>query len=314
METNQIIIPVEEGKRALDFLRNADLEKTEFEEIKKKTDILVRCGFAAGDFAPLSHWIFRGVVLKVEEIPSVKKVGRISYRPKNAKDLFSLNRASSNRHEVFYGGIPTPDFRDAHVAAILEIDNIRNINFPEDDYEYIGLGLWFVKKPFLVASLGMNSTIAENNQWARSMANFENEFCETIENGTFINDVSKFMASEFGKEIPAGMDHLYKISAAYGDSLFDVGVGGIMYPSLQTKGKSFNIAIKGNMIDAGYIDIEAAAIIRGMKAKDKIYWGWFLHCERVYGDELNWVEPPSFTQITGNDLERFKKIVEQKAL
>lgn len=97
----------------------------------------------------LTHYIFRGVVIDIDEFPQIKSVGRISYRRRKEGDGSWLNRASSNKHQVFYGAIPTPDFGDSKVAAVLEIDNIRNDDFPEDEYEYIAMGMWFVKKAFL---------------------------------------------------------------------------------------------------------------------------------------------------------------------
>lgn len=303
-------IPIREGKQALEFLKNVNLANVDYEEIKKHTDVLVRCGFTGGEFEPLKHYIFRGVVIDVNEFPKIRHVRRISYRPKKDDDSFQLNRASSNKYQVFYGAIPTPEFDDTKVAAVLEIDNIRNEDFPEDRYEYIAMGMWFVKKPLLVVTAGMHSDIANKNQWAQSMVIRDHQLCDLSENADFIKEVMQFMGSEFGKTVPTGQDHLYKISAAYGDSLFDLGIHAIMFPSVQMKAKTFNVAIRSELIDSEYIDIEAAAIMRGSKIGKEIFWGWYMQCPRVYGKELKWEETPPASRISQNDLERFRKIIE----
>ena len=312
MEDFDKFIPVEDGKRSLEFLRNADLATTDYADIKKHTDILARCGFTGGELGALKHYIFRGVVIDVHEFPKITKVERISYRPKKEGDSFQLNRASSNKYQVFYGAIPTPEFKDTKVAAVLEIDNIRNEDFPEDQYEYIALGMWFVKKPFIVASVGMHSEIAEKNQWARSVKGNDNELYNLSKNSSFIKEVAQFIGSEFGKAVPSGQDHLYKISAAYGDTIFDLGIGAIMFPSVQMVAKTFNVAIRSDLVDNQFIDIDAAAVIRGSKIGKEIIWGWYMQCPRVYGDELKWEEPPPPSRISQNDLERFRKIIEKE--
>ncbi|MEJ7643905.1 MAG: hypothetical protein WKF87_04895 [Chryseolinea sp.] len=43
-------IPIEEGKRALEFLRKVDLANVNFVAIKKYTDVLAKCGFTGGEF------------------------------------------------------------------------------------------------------------------------------------------------------------------------------------------------------------------------------------------------------------------------
>src|SRR5690606_26849545 len=113
MTTSDPVIPYEEGRIALDFLKTADLERVDFSVVKKRTDILVRCGFSGGELEPHTHSIFRGMVVKEDDIPLIKKVSRISYRPRRKTDGFSLNRASTNKYQVLYGGVPTLDLQDA---------------------------------------------------------------------------------------------------------------------------------------------------------------------------------------------------------
>ena len=310
MKTINGLIPISEGKKALAFLKNANLETVKFDEIKRHTDILVKCGFMAGEFTPNSHWIFRGVVVDVEEIPNIKKVGRISYRPRKKNDPSLLKRASSNKYQIFYGSIPTPDFGDAGIASILEIDNIREENFPEDQYEYVVIGMWFIKKTFLAASVGMHSTIAENSNWAKNIVIQDKGIYEHIDDTGFISEVMQFIGSEFSKNVPKEKEYLYKISAAYGDSLFDLGIDSILFPSVKTAARSFNVAIMSNVVDNQFIDIETSAITRGNKIEKEVFWGWYLQCPKVYGDDLKWSEPPGFSQISQNDLSYFRKIIE----
>lgn len=312
MGKRKIKIPIDDGKRALEFLRSADLKKVPFLRIKEQTDILVRCGFSVGIAQPLEHWIFRGVVVDLEKLPEFSNLSRINYRPRKQGDTFFLNRASSNKYQVFYGAVPTPDFDDAKVAAVLEIDSIRKDTFPENEYEYIAIGMWFTSKQFTAANVGMHSDVIGGSQWAKNIVVKDSEFCDQLEHGPFIKEIMQFMGKEFGKEIPEGEDYLYKISAAYGDSLFDQGVPAIMFPSWQTRGKTFNLAMRSEAVDDKCIDIETAAIVRGLKVSKEIFWGLYLQCPRIYGDSIRWDEPPRVSQITGNEIDLFRKIIAEK--
>jgi hypothetical protein len=153
----------------------------------------------------------------------------------------------------------------------------------------------------------MHSEIAKNNQWARSFVVNDNELFSLSKNSDFIKEVTQFIGSEFGETVPPGQDHLYKISAAYGDGLFDLGIGAIIFPSVQMIAKTFNVAIRSNLVNDQYIDIEVAAVIRGSKIGKEIIWGWYILCPRVYEDDLKWEETPPTSRISQNDLEKISK-------
>ena len=89
-------------------------------------------------------------------------------------------------------------------------------------------------------------------------------------------------------------------------------VGAILFLSLQTGAKSFNVAIRSELVDDQFIDIEAAAIMRGSKIKKEIFWGWFLQCARIYGQDIKWTEPPPRAKISQNDLEQFRRIIDER--
>src|SRR5258708_38003289 len=97
-------------------------------------------------------------------------------------------------------------------------------DYPEGIFEYIAMGRWIVKQPFLVASIGMHSQMAKSTTWARKLAEFEIKSFESHQHGDLLKDISAFMGYQLSRKVSKDQQHLYKISAAFGDSLFDLGV------------------------------------------------------------------------------------------
>jgi hypothetical protein len=257
------------------------------------------------------HLIYRGVIYHIEE-PIFTNSSRISYRKIKGEGLahLRLNRASTNKFEVFYGAFPIPGVDDVILPAIVEIDSIRENDFPEEEYEYVAIGEWFVRMPFVVAAVGMHSDLAGNNEWAKNIVKFDRQFCDQFEHGEFILEVMNFMGVEFSRTITKEQDYLYKISAAYGDSLFEAGVEGILYPSVQTGGKSINIAVRGDVVDH-CLDINLCGIVKGAKISSNIFYGWHLQCPRINGQEIKWEIPPSNGQIWQADLRIFRSYMNE---
>jgi hypothetical protein len=314
-------LPVEEGKKSLQFLRSLkddELKNIDFSEIKKHTNVLVRMSFAGGILPSLSTSVLRGVVLPfsdVDDAKCIKKLSRFSYPPKSTN--FALNRASSNLRQVFYGAVPTAGFEDlTNFAAVLEISPDPKTKKVDGNYEYIGLTKWLIKEDMFCATVGIHHSLTPANNWSKEMSKFSKDMFSEIPDGDFADEVQKFMAEQFTQEVKKGEEFRYKISAAYGDGLFDAGVDAIMYPSVKMEGKTFNIAIRSDSVQE-CLDPEIAA--RGtMLTEDELVYGWYLVCERIYSSrdqnqetiEIKWDVPPSGTQITGNDIARYLKIVE----
>lgn len=118
------------------------------------------------------------------------------------------------------------------VIALTEICHIIEDDFPDGAFAYLVLGQWIVKKPFIVASLGLQSNIAKVNQQAQSMLDFHNEACNSLdERGKAVDAIGKFLSTEFSKKVKN--ENEYIVSAANRNILFQRGIGGVLFPSVK---------------------------------------------------------------------------------
>jgi hypothetical protein len=167
------------------------------------------------------------------------------------------------------------------------------------------LGQWIVKKPFIVASLGLHSNIAKVNQQAQDMLSFHNEACDSLdERGRAVEAVGKFLSREFSKKVKNEKEYL--ISAAYGDILFQRGIGGILFPSVKADGKSFNIALRNDVVD-DCLELRVAAVPRSQKFGKQIIVDWYLQSPTIIDGNFKWEDPE-----TGSMSSYERRIVESR--
>ena len=148
--------PIEDVYKTIADLENTNFGSTDFGDIKKKVDLLIRCGFMMVE-VPEGKIIYRGRLWDIEKDKVYTSRSEISFPPIAKSGSFSLNRASSNFFQVFYRAVGTPDMEAAEVVALTEICHITEDDFPDATFEYVVIGQWIVKKPFVVASLGLHS-------------------------------------------------------------------------------------------------------------------------------------------------------------
>lgn len=282
-------------KKILSDLEATSLKNESFDSVKDKVETLVRCGFMVVTF-PVGKYIYRGRVWDIEK-PVYKVKSEISYPPVFDDTTLVLNRASSNKFQVFYGAIPTPDLDQAHLVAMTEVTNIFDQDFYEE-YEYVVIGQWFVKKEFTIATLALHSEIAKVNRQAQEMLTFHSGICKQLqERGDLIESVARFLSKEFTKKVSKGSEHEYMISAAYGDTLMELGIPGVMFPSVKGDGMTFNIALHKEIVD-DCIDLNLAAISRSQKIRDDVFIDWYLQSTFIDREgKLKWEEPPSESVI-----------------
>jgi hypothetical protein len=296
--------PIEDVYKTIADLENTNFGSTDFGDIKKKVDLLIRCGFMMVE-VPEGKIIYRGRLWDIEKDKVYTSRSEISFPPIAKSGSFSLNRASSNLFQVFYGAVGTPDMEAAEVVALTEICHITEDDFPDGTFEYVVIGQWIVKKPFVVASLGLHSDMAKANQQAQDMLKFHDEACGALdERGKAVEAVGKFLSREFSKKVQTERE--YMISAAYGDILFQRGIGGILFPSVKADGKTFNVALRNDLVD-DCLELRVAAIPRSQKFGKQVIVDWYLQSPTIVGGKLKWEEPD-----TGTISSYERKIIESR--
>lgn len=220
-----------EVTKAIKELKSFDLRTADYSEVKKRADILVTAGFLGALF-PKSHLpIYRGRVVKPEKV--FHEVSQLSYPPKSENSELTFNRLSSNKFQIFYGAMMPQETRFDQITAMIEVGSIMRDDFGADE-EYVQLGKWEVTNDFAIAILGLHSSLASSNAHAQEMKKNHTDLTNSLkEAGELIEIVAEFMSHEFSKKVEKGNEWEYKISAAYGDALFEAGVKAIQFPSVK---------------------------------------------------------------------------------
>lgn len=283
--------------KSLKELKDISLSGADYDTLKKKIKLLVQCGFMAVTF-PENKIIYRGREWDPANQTVYKAQSEISYPPvAESSSKLSLNRASSNKFQVFYGAVGTPDFDAAQVIAMTEICKVIEDDFPDDQEEFIVLGQWIVRKEFTVASIALHSEIAKLNRQAGEMLTVHAEICNELKGkGKLIEEVAKFFSNEFSKKVETSNSHEYILSAVYGDLLLELGVPGILFPSVKSDGKAFNVALHKDVVDE-CLELRVAAISKSFKKGKQIFTGWYLASPEVKEGKIQWIEPPASAQI-----------------
>ncbi len=288
-------------------LKSIDLKSAEYLDIRQHTDVLVRAGFLGAIFPENILPIYRGRVVDPNKV--YHNVEQISYPPKNDSLELSFNRLSTNRHQVFYGALMPQEARFDQITAMIEVGSIMKEDFNQDE-EYIQIGKWVAKEKFPIAIVGLHSQMASLNPDVQTMKKNHTELIQSFIEGEVVEMVAEFMSHEFSKKVEKENEWEYKISAAYGDGLFDAGIKAIQFPSVKAEGRSFNVALHKDLVDHA-IEIEVAAITRLRKINKEIIVDWFLQSPTISNGRFRWEEPPR-SAVTGEpEMRIIRKIMAQ---
>jgi hypothetical protein len=303
METRNTPYNIKEVQTAINHLMALDLKTASYNEVRKHTDVLVNCGFSQTLFIK-EFGVYRGRVVDSPE-ERYEFVKQISYPEDNS--VMRYNRLSSNKFQVFYGVPTSHQPKLDQLIALIEVGSIA-----DDEHinqELIQVGGWKMKQNVLVAAVGMTDVPYEN-AYGRKLRDHHLKHISEMENGKQLEMVDEFMANEFSKKVKKGNEWQYKISAAYGDGVFELGlphnIGGIVFPSVKAGKKELNIAFHRNVVDTA-MEIFASGVIRSTKLSNSKIWNDYIHiCTTFSNGKFNW-ELPGNLKVTDGQISTMKE-------
>ena len=181
-----------------------------------------------------------------EENQRFSKTADLSFKPQELNKTYQ--RASTPNQTMFYA-TSVPDKIEEG-----ELDNMRIIGVTEtipmlrditkSGYQKISFGRWVVEEDINLMAIVHNESYYNESNYTRELVNafegFLNNYPkEMIEKSLKFQD---YLAGEFAKE-KIEADYDYMISAIFAENVIKKGLDGILYPSVRTAGKGFNIAI-----------------------------------------------------------------------
>ena len=180
------------------------------------------------------------------DIKRFSKRSDFSFKPQEFNKTYQ--RASTPNKTMFYA-TSVPDKIEEG-----ELDNMRIIGLTEtipmlrdktkSGYEKISFGRWVVQDDINLVAIAHEKSYYNESNYTRELVNSYDRFLkkypkEVVEKSMKFQD---FLASEFSKA-EINHDYEYLISAIFTENMIKNGFDGVLYPSVRTGGKGFNIAI-----------------------------------------------------------------------
>lgn len=229
--------------KIIEEFRQLDLSTYPYEEVKHLFN-------AVGNIGVISVTLHKGKsIMRArpnEENQRFNKKADLSFKPQELNKNYQ--RASTPNETMFYA-TSVPDKLEEG-----ELDNMRIIGITEtipmlrdktkSGFQKISFGRWVVEEDIKLMAIVHYESYYKESNYTRELVNAFKGFIDNypkdlIEKSLKFQD---YLASEFAKEKIQG-DYDYMISAIFTENMIRGGFDGILYPSVRTAGKGFNIAI-----------------------------------------------------------------------
>lgn len=175
-----------------------------------------------------------------------EKKADLSFKPQEFNKTYQ--RASTPNQTMFYA-TSVPDKLEEG-----ELNNMRIIGITEtipmlrdktkSGFQKVSFGRWVVQEDINLMAIVHHESYYNESNYTRELVNAFKGFIaqypqEVIDKSLKFQD---YLAREFAKE-DIQSDYDYMISAIFTEEITSKGLDGILYPSVRTAGKGFNIAI-----------------------------------------------------------------------
>lgn len=202
------------------------------------------------------------------------KKADLSFKPQEFNKTYQ--RASTPHQTMFYA-TTVPDKLEEG-----ELDNMRIIGVTEtipmlrdktaSGFQKISFGRWVVEEDIKLMAIVHHQSYYNESNYTRELVNAFKGFIdvypkEIVDRSLKFQD---YLASEFAKE-EINADYDYMISAIFTENITKQGLDGILYPSVRTEGKGFNIAITPKSTEK--LGLYVAGECSIYKSKEKVVIG-----------------------------------------
>lgn len=219
-------------------LKLLDLNNVEVQEIISLFDNFNFLGYISNIIKKGSQICrMRIIDVEKEKIPINSK--ELSYNPNPSSEY---GRCHIINESIFYGSINTELIKNYHNIFF----EVTNHSSRQKNRLYFVVSSWILQEDLNVIELG--SYLKHSNCSLKK----RNEFINNIPHLPYYKKVwskqlDDFLSKEFSKQITNNFE--YKISAAFSSYMFNRGIQGIIYPSVQTNGAGLNIALEKSVVD-----------------------------------------------------------------
>lgn len=257
--------------KVIEEFKKLDLSKYPYDEIKSLFN-------EVGHIGTIIVTFHRGKsVMRArpnEENQRFDKKADLSFKPQEFNKTYQ--RASTPNQTMFYA-TSVPDKLEKG-----ELDNMRIIGITEtipmlrdkvkSGFQKISFGRWVVKEDIKLMAIVHHESYYNESNYTRELVNAFKGFIdrypkEIVDKSLKFQD---YLASEFAKE-KIQADYDYMISAIFTENIIRNGLDGILYPSVRTAGKGFNVAITPKATEK--LGLYVAGECSIYKSKDQVVVG-----------------------------------------
>lgn len=175
---------------------------------------------------------------------SFDTIDQLSFKPKECNKTFQ--RASTPNTTMFYGCIVPQNLNEgeldnARVTASFETSYLLR-NKIEKGEEKITFSRWTVTEDITFVAIVYHQEFEGACSYTKELSDaYKSRIAKDPDYGHYSRFIVEFLAQEFAKNTKEDYDYL--ISAMFTESVIQKNVAGVYYPSMQTEGKGFNVAI-----------------------------------------------------------------------
>ena len=200
-------------------------------------------------------------------------VSDLSFKPQKFNKTYQ--RASTPNKTMFYGALIPEEkgediIDDERIIGAFEVVDFLRKPSIEKGEQVITYGVWRVNSTISTYSVIHPKIDKLKVQWLKKIAtNFYNELekCPQFKDKTLI--VQEYLAKEFSKHVCEGKDYDYMISGLFSNKVCELGVDGILYPSVKMQGTGLNIALTPECVNQK-LTLEAAIKCKVYKKCKKV--------------------------------------------
>lgn len=179
-------------------------------------------------------------------LPRFTKKSDFLHKPPEFNTTYQ--RASTPKQTMFYASLLPEKLEPG------ELDMLRLVGFAETmqhlrdktkcAYEKISYGRWSVDQEIRLLAIIHKSDYYSASNYTRELVHAYEGFIQSAPKEFIERSLrfSEYLSDEFSKEV-INHDYDYMISALFAEKVTQMGLDGVLYPSVRVLGKGFNIAI-----------------------------------------------------------------------
>lgn len=228
-------------------LKSFDLRTYPYAEIKNLLKENIGEILIVGRTFHKGRQLMRGRLNERYDVRYTKK-SDLSYKPKELNKEYQ--RASTPYNTMFYACYLSDNPSDEEISS-MRIPCVMETIYKEFNdkkssfYKKMTFGRWEIVEELKLFPLFLSDNFSEKTSFLKGIKESYDKNLKEIENKEVAEKSRKiltYLANEFSKE-NINDDYDYMISAIFTEIITELGYDGVLYPSVRTVGKSFNIAI-----------------------------------------------------------------------